>query len=477
MRQIIFLILIVCLISSTYSQLLRPQPKKLSLKKSFFKNFAYSHAEKLNLTTQCNNVNITEYNGVSLSGYLNVGIQNSSSALGFIFFGAQNLSISELKNRPTIMWLNGGPGCSSQFGNFFELGPLKVFQGETSEDFYFRKNEYAWSNEYNTIFIDQPIGTGISYAEEFSQIPVNETQVADQFYHALNELYENANGCFNQLGLKAESSPLFIYGESYAGKYIPSIAKKIVEEGNKLNLKGIGIGDGFTSPYYDIQAINQYAFDEGLIDISQYNSNLLLVQSSQKAINESNWQAATDYFNQVVGNSCPSGVDVYNIFRSEEPDSSALDSLFNSQFGQQLFHIQLNNDYEQCDSQVYEALSTDFIQNNCVQKVTYLLEQGIQVNVFNGDLDLIVPYYAPQLWINTLEWSKIEQYKSAETQVWRKNSTIYGTVKQYDNLSFVIVFNSGHMVPQDQPEASLDMIKNAVNYALNQSQEVKVSQM
>ncbi|KAL4469343.1 hypothetical protein ABPG72_005979 [Tetrahymena utriculariae] len=375
-----------------------------------------SYREKLNLNTQCNNVNITEHDE-------------------FLY----------LKNRPTIMWLNGGPGCSSQFGNFFELGPLKVYQGETSEEFYFRKNEYAWSNEYNTIFIGQPIETGISYAEEFSQIPVNETQVAAQFYHALTELYENKNECFNQL------------------------AQKIVEEGNKFNLKGISIGDGFTSPYYDIQAVNQYAFDEGLIDISQYDSNLLQVQSSQKAINESNWQAATDYFNQVV--------DVYNVFRSEEPDSSALDSLFNSQFGQQLFHIQLNKDYEQCDSQVYDVLSIDFIQNNCIQKITYLLEQGIQVNVFNGDLDLIVPYYAPQLWINTLEQSKIEQYKSAETIVWRKNSTIYGSVKQQDNLSFVIVFNSGHMVPQNQPETSLHMIKNAVNYALNQAQEVKTSQM
>jgi vitellogenic carboxypeptidase-like protein len=44
-----------------------------------------------------------------------------------------------------------------------------------------------------------------------------------------------------------------IFGESYAGKYVPAIAKKIIETkeagGFLTGLKGIAIGDGFTHPY------------------------------------------------------------------------------------------------------------------------------------------------------------------------------------------------------------------------------------
>lgn len=27
------------------------------------------------------------------------------------------------------------------------------------------RNEYAWTKEYNILFVDQPVGTGLSYAD------------------------------------------------------------------------------------------------------------------------------------------------------------------------------------------------------------------------------------------------------------------------------------------------------------------------
>lgn len=74
MKTILILLLSACILGTIAARLQMPQPKKVSLKKSFFKNFLSANQQKLNITTQCNNVNITEYNGVSLSGYLNVGI-------------------------------------------------------------------------------------------------------------------------------------------------------------------------------------------------------------------------------------------------------------------------------------------------------------------------------------------------------------------------------------------------------------------
>lgn len=65
-------------------------------------------------------------------------------------------------------------------------------------------------------------------------------------------MYQNPSACFNQLGLKPDQ-PFVIFGESYAGKYAPAIAEKILREqkenkGFLTGLKGVAIGDGFTHP-------------------------------------------------------------------------------------------------------------------------------------------------------------------------------------------------------------------------------------
>lgn len=77
--------------------------------------------------------------------------------------------------------------------------------------------------------------------------------VANDFWNALDQLYNNKEGCFNRLGFKG-TQDLLIFGESYAGKYAPAIAVKIkqMEQDNNgfiKGLKGVGVGDGFTMPY------------------------------------------------------------------------------------------------------------------------------------------------------------------------------------------------------------------------------------
>lgn len=84
-------------------------------------------------------------------------------------------------------------------------------------------------------------------------------EVAADFYYALKELYLNPNGCFNKVGITGDH-PLFVFGESYAGKYAPAIGQKIKVEqttnkGFLTGLKGVGIGDGFTHPYFILSQV------------------------------------------------------------------------------------------------------------------------------------------------------------------------------------------------------------------------------
>jgi vitellogenic carboxypeptidase-like protein len=83
--------------------------------------------------------------------------------LAFIFYGKKTVTNpSDLKNIPTIIWLNGGPGSSSQLGNMQELGPLNL---KRTMNVDIVQNKYTWANDYNLLFVDQPVGTGLAYAD------------------------------------------------------------------------------------------------------------------------------------------------------------------------------------------------------------------------------------------------------------------------------------------------------------------------
>lgn len=145
-----------------------------------------------------------------MTGYLKVG--KGGSALSFIFYGKENVSQSELGNIPIVLWLNGGPGSSSQLGNFLELGPFWLQQSYTAP-YEIIRNKYAWTTNYNILFVDQPVGTGLSYADTSYPNVYCQTMedVARDFYSALKELYTNPNGCFNRLKF-APDQPLVIFG-------------------------------------------------------------------------------------------------------------------------------------------------------------------------------------------------------------------------------------------------------------------------
>lgn len=121
---------------------------------------------RLNLSTKCNTLDLSglNYSGIARSGYLSVGKNNS--VLSFIFYGRNGITNpNDLNNQPTIIWLNGGPGESSQWGNFNEIGPLMVRRKLLGTGLEIVVNKNSWSREFNLLFVDQPIGTGLSYAD------------------------------------------------------------------------------------------------------------------------------------------------------------------------------------------------------------------------------------------------------------------------------------------------------------------------
>merc|ERR1719456_1262800 len=85
------------------------------------------------------------------SGYFSVG--GSKKYFYWLFE-----SRSDPANDPTVMWLAGGPGCSSMTGLLFENGPCSVDANGSSTIL----NPYSWNARANVMWVDQPPGTGFS---------------------------------------------------------------------------------------------------------------------------------------------------------------------------------------------------------------------------------------------------------------------------------------------------------------------------
>ena len=94
-----------------------------------------------------------------------------------------------------VIWLNGGPGCSSMDGALMEIGPYRLKDNHT-----LRYNDGSWDEFTNILFIDNPVGTGYSYVNTDSYVH-ELTEMAKQLviflekFFALFPEYEDDDVC------------------------------------------------------------------------------------------------------------------------------------------------------------------------------------------------------------------------------------------------------------------------------------------
>ncbi|KAF4658214.1 hypothetical protein FOL47_008127 [Perkinsus chesapeaki] len=174
------------------------------------------------------NEELCDPNVKQVYGYFDGG---KGRKLFFWFFESR----SNPSQDPLILWLDGGPGCSSMGGLFLEIGPCRVnSEGNDTE-----LNPYSWSAQANLLFVDQPAGAGFS---EGPLVTDGSFEAADDLYLALQHFLTNHS--------EYRTNDLYVAGVSYAGHYIPAIAHKIWRENVRgvepnIPLRGIAIGNGW----------------------------------------------------------------------------------------------------------------------------------------------------------------------------------------------------------------------------------------
>ncbi|KAG5928604.1 hypothetical protein E4U42_000318 [Claviceps africana] len=132
-------------------------------------------------------------------------------------------------DKEILIWLNGGPGCSSLEGLIQENGPFSWQYGT----FKPVPNPWAWHHLTNVLWVEQPVTTGFSTG---TVTATDEEDLARQFLG----FFKNFVQTFSTQGYK-----VYITGESYAGMYCPFIASAMLDAHDKthFNLKGMMVYD------------------------------------------------------------------------------------------------------------------------------------------------------------------------------------------------------------------------------------------
>lgn len=393
----------------------------------------------------------------SYAGFFTVDTQYNSN-LYFWYFPA----FSKQRDAPVLLWLQGGPGGSSLFGLFTEMGPLIA----KKDGFALRK--YHWALNHHLIFIDNPVGTGFSYTSFKKGYCTNEDCVGKGLYSAMQQFFT----LFPEL----VRNEFFITGESYAGKYVPALALEIHNHNmnggqNKINLKGLAIGNGYCDPVNQLD-YGTYLYQHGLID---YNENELFQELQKKiieTIHAKKWVEADilmdklldgeirnfSYFKSFTGFNY-----YYNFLLSEDhTDKSIFINLIQNDSVRRSIHVgglPFNS-----GETVLLNLSLDMLQS--VAPIISELLSHYKILFYNGQLDIVVAYPLTENFLRNLDFSGSKDYIKAPRTIWKVDDEIAGYVKKASNLTEVLVRNAGHMVPHDQPKWAFDLITRFVRNKL-----------
>ncbi|XP_023903562.1 serine carboxypeptidase-like 20 [Quercus suber] len=439
------------------------------------------------------------------SGYVTIDESHGKNLFYYFVVSERNPS-----KDPLVLWLNGGPGCSSFDGFVYEHGPFNFEAAKTKGGLpQLQLNPYSWSKVSNIIYLDSPAGVGFSYSKNTTDYRTGDLKTASDTHTFLLKWFE--------LYPEFLSNPFFIAGESYAGIYVPTLAHEVVKGIDAavtpvLNFKGYMVGNGVTDEVIDGNALVPFAHGMGLI--------------SDDLFEEANKECKGNYY-EPVNETCRSilnkvdedigGLNIYDILEpcfhsTDARDITTANIRLPSSFRQlgeterplavrkRMFGRAwpfrapvrdgivptwpqiINGNNVPCtddevatswlnDASVRKAIHTE--EGNvlgswelCSDKIEYyhdagsmikyhrnLTSRGYRALIYSGDHDMCVPFTGSEAWTRSMGYKIVDEWRA-----WTSNGQIAGFTQGYEkNLTFLTIKGAGHTVPEYKPREALDL--------------------
>ncbi|KAL8096250.1 hypothetical protein AgCh_037275 [Apium graveolens] len=405
------------------------------------------------------------------TGY--VGVDESEDVQLFYYFIE---SERNPKQDPLILWMTGGPGCSSFSALANEIGPIyfkeEVYNGTLPT---LLLNPNSWTKIASIIFLDLPVGTGFSYGRTSIASSSNDSQACAQAVQFLRKWLLSHREFL--------SNPFYVAGDSYAGIFVPIVTQLISNENEaaiepSINLKGYLAGNPVTS-IADANFSIIFSHGMGIISDELYES---LKRSCGLDQQKSDSDSAECSQSLEAYEQCTSGLNQYHILekncdrdtpelrrslsdekraaRSGETSLSALDCpvaarwLFgywlNDESVQEALHIRKGTigTWVRCN-RVSDHLAYDMLITDVKPYHANLSTKGYRSLIYSGDHDFKVPFQSTQAWIRNLNYSIIDEWRpwiiddqyAGYTRTYSNNMT-FATVKAKDFSALVHIIKT-----------------------------------
>ncbi|KAL6650242.1 hypothetical protein ACP70R_009167 [Stipagrostis hirtigluma subsp. patula] len=419
--------------------------------------------------------------GAELWGYTN--IRPKAHLFWWYLRSPQRVS-SPAKAWPTILCLPGSLGVSAVGrGNFQEIGPLDV---------NLKPRNWTWLQMADLLFVDNPVGVGYSYVDDPSALAKTDLQAAMDVTELLKVVVKEIP--------ELQGSPLYLVGEFYGGKLaamIGTLVARAIHAGTlHLKLGGVALGDSWISPddfalsyaqlLHDVSRLNDNAVGEANKMAATVKEQMLagqfaaarktwtdllsFIDSISDSVNMENFLLDTGMNPVFVDDSrtsSPSLRSTQLIYISSQAPVSATNSIsgiMNGVIKKKLKIIPKDLTWQEASIQVYDALANNFMKP-AINEVDELLSYGVNVTVYNGQLDVICSTIGAEAWVKKLKWQDMKAFLSLSRQPLYYcdppnycSRQIKSYIRSYKNLQFYWVLNAGQFVPIDQPYVAFKMM-------------------
>ncbi|CAN6351525.1 unnamed protein product [Urochloa humidicola] len=403
------------------------------------------------------------------SGYVTVD-QRAGRAL---FYWLQEAPAAA-QPAPLVLWLNGGPGCSSvAYGASEELGAFRI-RPDGATLFL---NEYRWNRAANILFLDSPAGVGFSYTNTSSDLYTSgDRRTARDSYTFLVRWFERF--------LQYKYRDFYIAGESYAGHYVPELSQLVFRKikGVKkphINLKGFMVGNAVTDDYHDQVGTFESWWNHGLISDATYR--LLEAVCVHDDIEHTS-PPCDDAYDAAMAEQ--GDIDPYSIYTPKCNQSSSSSSKAIKKRRIKGHYPWMRGSYDPCTeshSMVYynrpevqralhaNVTGINYTWTTCSDTINtnwgdsprsmlpiykHLIAAGLRIWVYSGDTDSVVPLIATRYSIDALGLPTIVSWYP-----WYDKKQVGGWSQVYKGLTLVTVRGAGHEVPLHRPRQALKLFR------------------
>lgn len=393
--------------------------------------------------------NVTAYSGF---------ITTNKECQANLFFVYMKASINP-EHAPLMVYLQGGPGKSSMFGQFLESGPLAV-----DSNGKLHRRPHTVQKIFNVVYVDQPAGAGFS----FTKCAAGYARSSADCAKGLREFLRQLLIVFPEL----RNRPLYVAGESYGSRVAVALAHSLLTNPDPavpLKLSGVIACSPVLGKAIDLLDSADSLYHMGMLDPHGRRTFSMAIQRVRDMWGV-NHTGALYLLSHTIFSLHPTP-SAFCRLTGYQDHASLLSDRKPAEFVQYYRYMQKPllkrslhlSSHAQVDIKrlrVILHLAKDFTVD-LRDQVQALLE-ATRMLVFSGQLDTVFPVVKQEAYMLSLNWTGGETLRKAPRKHWYEEgpgSRLLGYVKKSNDLTYVVLTRAGHHAWADASETVSKMVE------------------